>query len=57
MTFEEHDELPSSEEDKRKYIDCNVKYSDKDYPKCNYPAYQIFGSISFLGFETSPSGY
>jgi len=57
MTFKEFDELPFAEEGKTKYIDCNVKYGDMSQSFCYHPAYQTFGSISFLGFETSPSGY
>lgn len=56
MTFEEHDALPSSEEGQTKYIDCNVKYGDKECPKCPYPAHQTFEAVGFFGMETAPNG-
>ena len=55
MSFREH-ELLSNEPTIGSYIECNVKYGDKDQPVCSYRAYQVFDkNVAFPGLESAKS--
>lgn len=53
LNSKEFDELPRDEG--KKFVACNIRYADMEYPNCQNKSFQSFGNVTFIGLETARS--